>query len=71
MEVFTKLKLLRLTGWVLKFIGLIRNTRSQPRQEGLDANNMREAELKWLKSIQNHVFSTEFCLVSMSRTIVN
>ena len=56
----TKLKLLRVTGWVLKFIGLIRNTRSQPRQEGLDANNMREAELKWLKSIQNHVLSTEY-----------
>ena len=66
----TKLKLLRVTGWVLKFIGLLRNTRSQPRQEGLDANDMREAELKWLKSIQNHVFSTEYKKLLSSKYVM-
>ena len=64
----TKLKLLRITGWVLS---LMRNTRSQPRQEGLDANNMREAKLKCLKSIQNHVISTEYKKLWSSKYIMS
>ena len=67
----TKLKLLRVTGWVLKFTGLIRNTRSQPSQDGLDANNTRETELKWLKSIQNHVFSTEYKKLLSSKYVMH
>ena len=66
----TKLKLLRVTGWVFKFIGLLRNTRNQPRQEGLDANDMREAELKWLKSIQNHVFSMKYKKLLSSKYVM-
>ena len=66
----TKLKLLRITGWVLKFISLIKYTGGQPRQRGLDANHLREAELIWLKSIQRHAFPAEYKKLLSSKYVV-
>lgn len=55
----TKLRLLRVTGWVLKFNSLVR-ARDQPVCKDLVADDLREAELRWIKSIQRQVFSTEY-----------
>ena len=66
----TKLRLLRVTAWILKFIRSVRATRSQPVQKGLNANNLKEAELKWLKSLQKHEFSIEYATLLSGKNVV-
>ena len=56
----TKLKLLHVTAWILKFISATRATRGQSLHTGIDANELKEAERRRIKSIQRHEFATEY-----------
>lgn len=56
----SKLKLLRVTGTVLKFIRLLKSKDRANVSKDLTAEELREAECLWIKSIQRNNFPEEY-----------
>ena len=55
----SKLKLPRVTAYVLKFIRLLRGDRSAVKSKELTAEDLNFAEVTWLRGVQAHSFATE------------
>ena len=56
----TKVKLLRVTGIVLKFITLLRSKDRTGISQTLNGTDLNEAETLWLRSIQKSSFPEEY-----------
>ena len=66
-------RLLRVTAYVLRFMRIVKG-RSQTTMSELNANEINEAEILWIKSIQNESFPTEQKLlkgISIASTTTN
>ena len=57
----TKVKLLRVTGTVLKFIALLRSNDRNRISPTLNSTDLTENEILWIKSIQKSSFPEEYC----------
>ena len=55
----SKLKLLRVTAYVLKFIRLLRGDRGAVKSKELKAEDLNFAEVTWIRGVQAHSFATE------------
>ena len=55
----SKLKLLRVTAYVLKFIRLLRGDRGAVKSKDLRAEDLNFAEVTWIRGVQAHSFATE------------
>ena len=53
----TKVKLLRVTGTVLKFVALLRSNDRNRVSRTLNGTDLTEAEILWIKSIQKNIIS--------------
>ena len=56
----SKLKLLRVTALVLKFVTQLKVKTSGSSHHNTDVMDLREAESQWVKSIQKHSFAEEY-----------
>ena len=66
----SKLKLLRITGLVLKFISLLKpRSNDQPRE--LNGDDLVAAEDKWVMSIQRHMFVEEYRQLVAGRPVTH
>ena len=55
----SKLKLLRVTAYVLKFIRLVRGDRGAVKSKELEVEDLNFAEVTWIRGMQAHSFATE------------
>ena len=55
----SKLKLLRVTAYVLKFLRLLRGDRGAVKSKDLRAEDLNFAEVTWIRGVQAHSFATE------------
>ena len=55
----SKLRLLRITVYVLKFIRLLRGDRGAVKSKELKAEDLNFAEVTWVRGVQAHSFATE------------
>lgn len=55
----SKLRLLRVTAYVLKFIRLLRGDRGAVKSKDLRAEDLNFAEVTWIRGVQAHSFATE------------
>ena len=55
----SKLRLLRVTAYVLKFIRLLRGDRGAVKSKDLRAEDLNFAEVTWIRGVQAHSFGTE------------
>ena len=55
----SKLKLLRVTAYLLKFIRLLRGDRGAVKSKKLKAEDLNFAEVTWIRDVQAHSFATE------------
>ena len=55
----SKLKLLRVTAYVLKFIRLLRGDKGAVKSKELKAEDLSFAEVTWIRRVQAHSFATE------------
>lgn len=56
----SKLKLLRVTGWVWKFVVMLKTKDKNTVTGKLDADDLRRAETVWIKHIQRQCFAEEY-----------
>ena len=56
----TKVKLLRVSGTVLKFVALLRSNDRNRVSRTLNGTDLTEAEILWIKSIQKSSFPEEY-----------
>ena len=65
-----KLKLLRVTALVLKFIRLLKQKTSRGSGSGITVAELREAEDRWVKSIQRCTFADEYRRLLSGGTVI-
>lgn len=66
----TKVKLLRVTGTVLKFITLLRSNDRTRISHTLNGTDLNEAEILWIKSIQRSSFPEEYHLLKDGKSVI-
>ena len=66
----TKVKLLRVTGTVLKFITLLRSNDRTRISQTLNGTDLNEAEILWIKSIQRSSFPEEYHQLKDGKSVI-
>ena len=66
----TKIKLLRITGIVLKFVNILRRKERTRMSQTLNGMELEKAEILWIKSIQKSLFPVHYQQLIDGKTVI-